>query len=64
MTVWYFLVSSLSAFISETEKAVEQIPLKDITDYQQLAYKLGKRMLEIDNKTNTLEFLQCCLRQV
>ena len=40
------------------------IPLKEITDFQQLAYKLGKRMLEIGNTTNTLEFLQCCLRQV
>lgn len=52
------------AFISDTEKAVNMIPLNAITDYQQLAYKLGKRMLEIGNATNTLEFLQCCLRQV
>ena len=64
MTVCYLLIPSFLAFISETEKAIGQIPLKDITDYQQLAYKLGKRMLEIDNTTNTLEFLQCCLRQV
>ena len=55
---------SFVAFISETEKGVNMIPLKEITDYQQLAYKLGKRMLEIGNATNTLEFLQCCLRQV
>ena len=52
------------AFISDTEKAVNMIPLNAITDYQQLAYKLGKKMLEIGNVTNTLEFLQCCLRQV
>lgn len=52
------------AFISDTEKAVNMIPLNAITDYQQLAYKLGKKMLEIGNATNTLEFLQCCLRQV
>lgn len=52
------------AFISDTEKAVNMIPLGAITDYQQLAYKLGKKMLEIGNATNTLEFLQCCLRQV
>ena len=52
------------AFISETEKAVGQIPLRDITDYQQLAYKLGKKMQEINNQTNMLEFLQCCVRQV
>lgn len=52
------------AFISETEKAVGQIPLRDITDYQQLAYKLGKKMQAINNQTSMLEFLQCCVRQV
>ena len=39
------------------------ITLKDITDYQQLAYKLGKKFQEVGNATNTLEFLQCAIRQ-
>ena len=63
-TVWHPTRLLTVAFISDTEKAVNMIPLNAITDYQQLAYKLGKRMLEIGNVTNTLEFLQCCLRQV
>lgn len=63
-TVWHPIRLLVVAFISDTEKAVNMIPLNAITDYQQLAYKLGKRMLEIGNATNTLEFLQCCLRQV
>ncbi len=63
-TVWHPIRLLTVAFISDTEKAVNMIPLNAITDYQQLAYKLGKRMLEIGNATNTLEFLQCCLRQV
>lgn len=63
-TVWHPIRLLTLAFISDTEKAVNMIPLNVITDYQQLAYKLGKRMLEIGNATNTLEFLQCCLRQV
>lgn len=63
-TVWHPIRLLTLAFISDTEKAVNMIPLNAITDYQQLAYKLGKRMLEIGNATNTLEFLQCCLRQV
>lgn len=63
-TVWHPIGLLVVAFISDTEKAVNMIPLNAITDYQQLAYKLGKRMLEIGNATNTLEFLQCCLRQV
>lgn len=64
MIVRVYCSSSFIAFISDTEKGVNMIPLKEITDFQQLAYKLGKRMLEIGNTTNTLEFLQCCLRQV
>ena len=39
------------------------IKLENITDYQQLAYKLGKKMIEVGNATNTLEFLTCALRQ-
>lgn len=38
------------------------IKLNDITDYQQLAYKLGKKMNECGNATNTLEFLQQAIR--
>ena len=51
------------AFISDTEKGLNMITLNSITDYQQLAYKLGKKMDEIGNVTNTFEFLLCVLRQ-
>lgn len=51
------------AFISDIEKGLNMITLKDITDYQQLAYKLGKKFQEVGNATNTLEFLQCAIRQ-
>lgn len=51
------------AFISDTEKGLNMIKLSDITDYQQLAYKLGKKMMECGNATNTLEFLQQAIRQ-
>lgn len=51
------------AFISDTEKGLNMITLNSITDYQQLAYKLGKKFVEIGNATNSLEFLQCALRQ-
>lgn len=51
------------AFISDIEKGLNLIKLENITDYQQLAYKLGKKLVEIGNATNTLEFLQCALRQ-
>ena len=39
------------------------IKLDTIIDYQQLAYKLGKRMTEARNATFALEFLQCAIRQ-
>ena len=45
MIVRVYCSSSFIAFISDTEKGVNMIPLKEITDFQQLAYKLGKRML-------------------
>ena len=51
------------AYISDTEKGLNRIKLNDITDYQQLAYKLGKKMNECGNATNTLEFLQQAIRQ-
>ena len=51
-----------SAFISDIEKGLNMFELNNITDYQQLAYKLGKKMLDIGNATNMLEFLQCALR--
>lgn len=51
------------AYISDTEKGLNMIKLNDITDYQQLAYKLGKKMNECGNATNTLEFLQQAIRQ-
>ena len=51
------------AYISDTEKGLSMIKLNDITDYQQLAYKLGKKMSECGNTTNTLEFLQQAIRQ-
>ena len=51
------------AFISDTEKGLNMIKLDTIIDYQQLAYKLGKRMTEARNATFALEFLQCAIRQ-
>ena len=38
------------------------IKLETLVDYQQLANKLGKKMMDLGNTTFTLEFLQCAIR--
>ena len=59
-----FLILALEciAFISDTEKGLNMIKLETLADYQQLANKLGKKMMELGNTTFTLEFLQCAIR--
>lgn len=57
---WWKLFSV--AFISDTEKGLNMIKLETLADYQQLANKLGKKMMDLGNTTFTLEFLQCAIR--